>query len=351
MRAPRRRRTVAELELVSVVIPSHQRREPLRRALAALAAQSADPATYEVVVAVDASTDGTGEMLAELKTPYELQAVRPTRRGRAAACNAAVAAARGEILIVLDDDMQPVVDFVERHRGHHPQGSRRCVLGAVPVELGPDSPIAARYVKAKFDAHLRRLEDPAHLELPRSFYSGNASLRAESMRAAGGFDESFGIYGNEDVELALRLRAAEVQLLYDPLAAARQEYGKDLGGLQRDTLEKGRTTVMLARAHPEVFGALRLAAPDDASRPWLALRSLLLAANRHDAAVTKAVFALARALERLGLWRAPLFYRAALDYAFWAGADASLRESDDRGELATLAAELRRGPIDLLLHR
>ena len=41
---------------------------------------------------------------------------------------------------------------------------------------------------------------------------------------------------------------------------------------------------------------------------------------------------------------------AALDYAFWAGADRELRESDNEGELAWLAGELRRGPIDLLLH-
>jgi len=66
--------------------------------------------------------------------------------------------------------------------------------------------------------------------------------------------------------------------------------------------------------------------------------------------VATAAFALAALLERLGLWRQPLFYRAALDYAFWAGVDAELRDSTDEGELARLAAELHRGPIDLLLH-
>jgi GT2 family glycosyltransferase len=337
---------------VSVIVPTHQRREALRRVLESLREQSVEPASYEVVVSTDACEDGSEAMIDGLSTPYGLRRVDPDGRGRAAACNAAIALARGEVLIILDDDMQVVPEFVERHRSHHPPGSRRCVLGAVPVELGPGSPRAARYVKEKFDLHLARLAtDAEHLNLPRSFYSGNASLRAEVMREVGGFDESFGIYGNEDVELALRLRAAGVELAYDPAALARQEYGKDLVGLQRDTLAKGRTTVLLARGHPEVFGDLRLATPDDGSRPWLAARSLLLWATRRLPATASAVFAATSAMERLGAWRSPLFYRAVLDYAFWAGVDAALAESDDRGELAGLARELRHGPIHLLLHR
>jgi GT2 family glycosyltransferase len=206
-------------------------------------------------------------------------------------------------------------------------------------------------VKEKFDLHLSRLSDPEHLALPRSFFTGNASLRTATMRAVGGFDDSFGIYGNEDVELALRLRASGVELGYDPEALAWQAYDKDLGGLQRDTLAKGRTTVQLARRHPEVFPSLRLASPDDASRPWLAARALLLWATRKLPATSTVVFALFSALEKLGAWRLPLFYRPVLDYAFWAGVDAALRESDDDGDLSNLRGELQRGPIDLLLHR
>jgi GT2 family glycosyltransferase len=335
---------------VSIVVPTHQRRPQVQRLLESLRSQSAAPASFEVVVAVDASTDGTAETIDAFEAPYGLRRVSPERRGRAAACNAAIAIAEGEVLIILDDDMEPVPEFIERHRAHHPSGSRRCVLGAVPVALDADSSHAARYVKAKFDRHLSRLPDPEHLALPRSFYSGNASLRAEVMRAVGGFDESFGVYGNEDVELALRLRGAGVEIAFDPEALARQRYTKDLGGLQLDTLAKGRTTVLLARSHPGVFADLRLATPEDGSRPWLALRALLLGATRRLPATAGAVFALASGLERAGLWRLPLFYRPVLDYAFWAGVEEALREKDDEGELGKLAAELERGPIDLLLH-
>ena len=53
--------------------------------------------------------------------PIALRVVAGPARGRAAACNAAIELARGEVLIVLDDDMQPAPAFVERHLGHHPR--------------------------------------------------------------------------------------------------------------------------------------------------------------------------------------------------------------------------------------
>jgi glycosyltransferase involved in cell wall biosynthesis len=343
---------MAERPAVSVVIPTHQRREAVRRALASLARQTAPAESFEAVVSIDGSTDGTREMLADLRTPFELRVADGPKRNRAAARNAALEMIRGEVVIVLDDDMEAVPEFVERHRRHHPPGSRVCVLGGVPVRLHAGSPPAARYVADKFDAHLASIGQPGHAFVPRDFYSGNASLRAEVLEEAGRFDPSFCAYGNEDVELSLRLRAAGVELRYDPEALAHQEYDKGLDALAQDTLEKGATTVLLARTQPAAFGALRLASPAEGSRPWLALRAALLAATRWRPPVATAVVAVGARLERLGLWRQPLFYRALLDYFFWAGADGELRRSPDRdGELATLADELRRGPIDLLLHR
>jgi len=339
------------MQFASVVIPTHQRREALRRALLALSQQTADAASYEVIVSVDGSTDGSEEMARSFDAAYELQVTAGPSRGRAAACNSAIELARGEVLIVLDDDMQPAPAFVARHLSHHPPGSRLCVMGAVPIELDPTSPHAARYTREKFNAHLAQLAEPGHVFVPRDFYSGNASLRSEEMRAIGGFSESFTVYGNEDIDLSLRLQAAGVELRYDAEALARQEYDKDLAALAADTVAKGRTTVQLARSHPDVFGQLRLATPWDGSRPWLAARSLLLWLTRRSDAVRRVVLWKAVLLERLGLWRQPLFYRAVLDYAFWAGVGAELRESSLEGELKRLAEELRRGPIDLLLHR
>lgn len=340
-----------EAPAVSVLIPSHQRREALRRALLSLGRQSAAADSYEVIVSIDGSTDGSEEMVTSLQVPYALRVTAGPARGRATACNSALELARGEILIVLDDDMQASHGFVARHGSHHPPGTRLCVMGAVPIELDGSSPHAARYVREKFNSHLEALTRPGHEFTARDFYSGNASLRTEVLREVGGFSESFTIYGNEDVDLSLRLRERGVELRYDAEAMAAQEYDKGLRELAADTTQKGQTAVILARAHPAVFPELKLANPWDGSRPWLAARAGLLSLTRQIPALRGSVVALAVALERLGLWRRPLFYRAVLDYAFWAGVDAALRESTPEGELERLTRDLRRGPIDLLLHR
>ena len=335
-----------------MIVPTHQRRDPLRRALRSLARQTAPPESFEVIVSVDGSTDGTREMLASIRDelPYALHAVDGPGHGRAAARNVALAAAQGDVAILIDDDMDPVPAFVERHLEHHLPGSRVCVLGPVPIRLDATSPLAARYVKAKFDAHLERLAEPEHRFATRDFYSGNTSIRSEVLREVGGFDESFTPYGNEDVELSVRLGKAQVALRYAGEALAHQEYDKDLRGLASDTLEKGGTTVRLARHHPDAFDALRLASPRDNSRPWLAVRAILLRLQRREPRVAEAIFAAAARVERLGLWRSRLFYRALLDFAFWAGVDAEVSESDDDGNLEKLAVELNRAPIDHLLH-
>lgn len=345
---------MSDAPMVSVVIPTHQRREALRRALRSLAGQTVPPEDFEVVVAVDGSTDGTWELLQSVDTPYALVAVAGPGRGRAAACNAAIARARGPVVIVLDDDMRVVPRFVAAHAVHHPPGSRCCVLGPVPVALDGSSPLAARHVQRRFAEHMERLARPGHVFVPRDFYSGNASLRREVLEEVGGFDERFTAYGNEDVELSLRLRQAGVTLRFDPEPVAHQEYGKGLRALARDTVAKGGTTVMLATAHPEVFGALRLAAPSDGSRAWLAARAGLLRLVRGRPRVAGGLFTAAAGLERAGLWRRPLFYRAVLDLAFWAGADAALPFPSPSAAAAdglpALAAELHRGPVDRLLH-
>ena len=87
----------------TVVIPTHNRWEVLRRsALASALAQ--EDVDVEVVVVDDGSSDGTAERLAELDDP-RLRVVRhPRPLGVAHARNAGLAVARGRWVSFLDDD-------------------------------------------------------------------------------------------------------------------------------------------------------------------------------------------------------------------------------------------------------
>jgi len=335
---------------VSVIVPTHDRRTELLRLLDHLERQEVEVGAFEVVVAIDASTDGTGEALAGLRPPFGLTVVESSRRGRAAACNAAVGAASGEILVFLDDDMEPAPALVARHRAAHAAGRRRCVLGPVPVSDADRSP-AARYIADRFARHMIRLAEPGHRFVARDFYSGNVSIRRDMFLEVGAFDESFAIYGNEDVDLFLKLRGSDVELAFDETAAAVQRYTKGFGELAADTVAKGRTAVQLARRRPDAFPELRLAHFETEFDRWRALRGVLLRLSLRSSRAGRALERTAVALERLGAWRLPLYHLLVLDYFYWYGVSLALAEAPGDGPLAELEADLRRGTLRLLLHR
>src|SRR5258705_1441402 len=180
------------------------------------------------------------------------------RRGRAGAINAGVAVARGALIILLDDDMEPSPDFVAAHRRAHDSGVRLGAMGAVPVVVDPSASAAARWVADKFNRHLENLARPDYRLLLTDFYSGNFSISRALLDEVGGFDEDFRLYGNEDLELSHRLARAGIDVRYDAGALAHQYIEKSFAALARDREAEGRTAVLFAEKHPEVFDRLKL---------------------------------------------------------------------------------------------
>lgn len=306
--------------VVSVVIPTYQRRESVLRALTALAVQTVSPGEYEVVVVIDGSSDGSREALQSLSPQYTLRVLCQQNHGRAAACNAGIAAARGDIVVLLDDDMEATPDFLAAHLHAHAEGGERAVIGAAPVTITTELPPPVAYVGRKFNRHLERLASVGGPLALRDFYSGNLSIRRDVLNKVGGFDEAFTIYGNEDLELSIRLRSAGIRLVYDAAAVALQSYDKDFRGLARDNMAKGHTAVLLARKHPHAVGELKLGAYRREPVVRRAGVRLLLGVTR---VLPSTPERLTRAVAWLGDHRAPgveRLYPTVLDYFYWCGA-------------------------------
>ena len=175
----------------SVIIPTYNRREILRKALLALAKSTVPFDEFEVVVVDDGSTDGTKDMIDSLELPYDLIYERQERKGPASARNLAINLARGEIMIFIDSDILVVPEFVSAHLAAHKE-PKVVAVGPVVHTDNIDDPYSASF----------KITD-----VSRAFFAtGNASVAKEHLLEAGLFDEAFNQYGWEDLELGHRLR-------------------------------------------------------------------------------------------------------------------------------------------------
>jgi glycosyltransferase involved in cell wall biosynthesis/peptidoglycan/xylan/chitin deacetylase (PgdA/CDA1 family) len=266
----------------SVVIPTYERRDVVASSVRSLAAQS--EGSFEVVVVVDGSTDGTASALRALTPPFPLTVIEQPNAGRAAAVNAGAEHAQGELLLILDDDMEADPRLLEEHDASHRVGVD-VVLGHIPLHPKSADNVVSRAVGAWAENRGRRLaERPRELPLAE-LITGQMSLARNLFVRIGGFDTRFtrgGTFGNEDHDLAARLVDEGRVIAFNVKAVSRQWYVVT----PRQYLEQwrgvGAADVLLARKWPD--RAQKLGSRPDARRsgllwrPWrLPLRLLVLA--------------------------------------------------------------------------
>lgn len=98
--------------LVSIVIPTYNRRAALSRAIASVFSQTIED--YELIVVDDGSTDDTLEMLAQLGDPRLRIICHHENLGAATARNSGIEASRGVYVAFLDSDDEWLPEKLER---------------------------------------------------------------------------------------------------------------------------------------------------------------------------------------------------------------------------------------------
>ena len=130
---------------ISVVIPTHNRIERLKRVLAALECQDYALSDFEVIVVSDGSSDSTDEYLRTLTTPLQLHTVVQPNQGVAVARNNGVRHATGDLVLFIDDDVVPSPQLIVEHiRLHTAHADDVIVLG--PMLTPADFPMS-RWVR------------------------------------------------------------------------------------------------------------------------------------------------------------------------------------------------------------
>jgi len=184
--------------VVSVIIPTRNRREWLAQSVASVLGQRG--IDLELIVVDDASADGSGEWLESLRDP-RLRVIRQTHhQERSAARNAGLAGCGGEFVLFLDDDDQlwpgALVDLCVRLRLHP----------AAVAAVGARQAWFATQRYKRREPHPRR---PLLLEIRDELLfgwcptAGQAMFRSQAVRDVGGFDPA--LPTSEDRDLWLKI--------------------------------------------------------------------------------------------------------------------------------------------------
>jgi GT2 family glycosyltransferase len=274
----------------SVVVPAYNARRQLERLLSSLVHSRLDPAdAIEVVVVDDGSTDRSDEVVATFVDRLDVRYVfrpRTAASGRAAARNAGIAEATGDVVVMVDADQVVEPAFVAEHLRYHGIRADLVVIGP-RQELSPgdydDRRLAAGFtlaampavvarddreqILAEFSQNLNNVQTCWHY-----LFSCNASVGTEHLRAVGGFDEEFRGWGLEDSELGYRLRRRGLAFAFNPAAVAYHEHRHVVGAMVDEWWSNLRHMVHRHDHAPEVAAQAvirRAFDPADRSLDWL----------------------------------------------------------------------------------
>jgi GT2 family glycosyltransferase len=225
---------------LSIVIPCHNRADLLQTCLDTVTGYM--PRGTEVIVVDDGSPDASASRTAE-RFPLVKVLRLKRRRGFCVAVNAGIAASRGAVVELLNDDTEVAAGWAEAALRWFedarvgavaplvlawPDGQLidsagdRYYLGGVAGKRGHRRPLTSEYLTA------------------RPVFGASASsgfYRRTALLEVGAFAESFGAYF-EDVDLAFRLQRAGYQTIFEPASRVLHRISASHGVSSRRLLEQ-----------------------------------------------------------------------------------------------------------------
>jgi len=219
----------------------------------------------ETIVVDNASTDGSAAMV-RAEFP-EVRLVSLPENVGAAARNAGVAAAKGEIVFTLDNDvLLTTPDDVERGVAAFARHPRAAVVNF--MILGPDGRLSRRDW-----CHPRDCDRFGETEFPTDYVlEGASACRRDAFLAVGGYWPPFFI-GHEGWDLALRLLDAGHELVYTPDVRVRHMVNPSVRPSSRIYYTFTRNAVWVALRNHRPAAALGSIAKDLALMSFAAVRA------------------------------------------------------------------------------
>jgi len=268
--------------LISVVMATYQRRDVLAHTLPTVLDQDFPPEQYEVIVIVDGSTDGTIELLSEMKAACSLRVIHQPNRGPAAARQAALKVARGEFVFFTDDDIRFTPEVLKHHLAVH----RSCpdpVMVRGSIMVAPESPqtLATDATRQWYEKHAQTFAPERNgVRLPEDFLIfANTSVARRLVEECGGLDDTIP-FPQEGFELLLRLLKSGIPMRSAPQARVLEVYSKPTRNLiTKDARGLGRAEWILCQKHPDYRAMSVFANFGQGSAPKRMMRRVLISTS------------------------------------------------------------------------
>jgi glycosyltransferase involved in cell wall biosynthesis len=243
---------------VSILVPTHGRRDRLPAFLDALAAEPA----AEIVVVANGDPDGSTELLeARAREDERLKPLSIPAADKAAALQAGLERACGEVILMLDDDVLAEPGLVAGHARHHAARKNLLVVGYMPI-WPPQRRRAGEFPSDLYQRSYERVcneyeSDPS--SILRGLWAGNVSLRREDLLRVGPEVEGVltgGHWYHEDREFGLRCAAAGIEAIFDRALRARHDHRGTGASFLRGARDSGYMRWSIHRAHADSLGPL-----------------------------------------------------------------------------------------------
>lgn len=229
---------------ISVIIPTYNRLPVLKETIGSLERQTLSPDRFDVTVVDDGSSDGTYEWLLEYGGKLNLSCIRHHRnRGTATTRNDGIRAAKGDIIVLIDDDMKANRDLLSTYLAAH-QREDGIFIGNVIYEKNPGERALLRYLSTR-GVHKGKRDFTC-------FITQNVSLKRKDAIDAGLFDDSIpGFFQGEDIEFGYKLSLLGKRFIYVRDSVAFHSHTVSLQKVLLDAERFGRQLLpLLVDKHP-----------------------------------------------------------------------------------------------------
>jgi len=231
--------------LISVVVPAWNAVAQLPRCVGALADQQGLPGPLEVIVVDDGSDDGTAQAARAAGGDVVRVVRREKRGGPAKARNDGITASRGELVLFTDADCVAEPGFVAEIC--RPLLSDPAVGGVKGAYRTEQRSTAARFAQAEFEERYRLMARLPSIDFVDTYA---AAFRRSVLEEAGGFDTSYPVPNNEDVDLSFRIAAAGHRMVFAPAAVVAHRHRPTLAGYFALKVGRGYWRMKVYRRYP-----------------------------------------------------------------------------------------------------